>query len=305
VNGESPLAPRLACVILAHADPVHLHRLVEALEPFPIFLHIDARTSDTTFSAMTANLPSRCVLLKRTATGWGQWGLVAAELEGYRAALEATEATHVALLSGSDYPLAPANDIAGFLKGHIGDSFAEVNELPYAKWGRSGGLSRLRYRHWGFAKRMLRLPIPRRLPENMMFTGGSQSKVLARDHARAVVEIADAHRDLVQFWRRTWIPDETFVYSILNSPRFVSHWKTQLVPTNLWWIGWDETPRKSPPWLGMEHRDVLLSRRKPAAEQVPILFARKFSTEFSTPVLDAIDARFSLRSSSIHAEEVV
>jgi hypothetical protein len=187
------------------------------------------------------------------------------------------------------------------LEGHIGDSFAVVNELPYAAWGKSGGLSRLRYRHWGFGKRMLRLPIPRRLPQDITFTGGSQSKVLARDHARAVVQVADEHQELVRFWRRAWVPDETFVYSILNSPKFVPSWKEQLVSANLWWIGWDSTRRKSPPWLGMDHRDKLLSRQKPAGQQVPVLFARKFSTEFSTPVLDTIDARFSLRSRSLGA----
>jgi hypothetical protein len=292
-------------VILAHADPTHLHRLIAALDPFQVFLHIDARTPDATFAAMTADLPSRCTLLERTATPWAQWGIVSAELEGYRAALETTDATHIAVLSGSDYPLASATEIAGYLECHIGRSFAEVHELPFEQWGWSGGFARLRYRHWVFKKRMLRLPLPRRLPQGITFTGGSQSKVLAREHARAVVEVADKHPKLTRFWRRTWVPDETFVYSILNTPPFVPGWKKQLVQDNLWWIGWDGLRHKSPPWLDMTHRDVLLNRQDPGDSQVPVLFARKFSTERSTPLLDAIDSQISLREHSLRRPEKV
>ena len=83
-------------------------------------------------------------------------------------------------------------------------------------------------------------------------------------------------------------------------------WKKQLVQENLWWIGWDGLRHKSPPWLDMTHRDVLLNRQIPGDRQMPFLFARKFSTELSTPVLDAIDAHVSLRhSSKRRAEKVV
>jgi len=305
VNAASLLTPRLACVILAHADPVHLHRLIEALEPFPVFLHVDARTPDTTFAAMTADLPERCTVLGRTTTAWARWGLVGAELDGYRAALETSDATHFALLSGSDYPLAPAKEIVDLLERHPGHSFAKVHELPYEQWGRSGGLARFRYRHWGIGKRMLRLPIPRRLPRDIVLTGGPQMKILARDHARAVVEVADEHHELIRFWRRTWVPDETFVYSILNTRRFVPGWKAQLVPSNLWLIAWDGLRRKSPPWLDTVHTDVLLNREKYSDPNMPHLFARKFCSELSTPVLDAIDAHVSLHSHSIGPEEVL
>jgi hypothetical protein len=292
-------------VVLAHTDPVHVRRLIEALEPFPVFLHVDARASEATFAAMTADLPSRCRVLKRIPTPWAQWGLVAAELEGYRTALKATNATHFALFSGSDYPIASAEEISTILGEHVGKSFAIVNELPYTEWGWSGGMARLKYRHWALGKRMLRLPVPRRMPRDIVLTGGSQSKVLAREHARAVVEAADTHPKLVRFWRRSWVPDETFVYSILNSPRFVPGWKTQLVPEGLWWIGWDGARRKSPPWLVAEHRDVLLNSHKIEDRQIPALFARKFSTELSTPVLDAIDAYVPLRPHTVRSAEGV
>ena len=57
-------------------------------------------------------------------------------------------------------------------------------------WGRNGGLDRLRYPHFAHRKRMIRIPVPRRLPADVVPAGGAQVKVLAREHAQAVVDVA-------------------------------------------------------------------------------------------------------------------
>ena len=44
-------------------------------------------------------------LLPRISSGWASFGLVEAELAGYRAACAETEAHHVVLMTGADYPL--------------------------------------------------------------------------------------------------------------------------------------------------------------------------------------------------------
>jgi hypothetical protein len=292
-------APLLACVILAHADPAHVHRLVAALDPYPVFLHCDVRASDEVFAEMTRDLPERCVVLERMATGWAKWENVAAEVAGYRAALAATDATHIAVLTGSDYPIASTAEIDAVLTAHTGRSLALYMPLPYAEWGPSGGLSRLRYRHWAYRKHMLRLPIPRQLPADITFAGGSQLKVLARDHARAVVDVFDSQPDLVRFFRRSWVADETFVGSVLNTARFVPDWDDQHVSAGLWWIGWDGSRRKSPPWLTMEHLDTLLNRASSERHGVPYVFARKFSTDLSSELLDVIDVR--LRGATVES----
>jgi len=287
VSGDG--LPGLACVILAHADPEQVKRLIDALDPFPVFLHVDARTPDDVFKAMTTGLPARCMLIERVATGWATWGAVEAELRGYRAALDSTDATHIALLSGSDYPLASTSEIRKLLHDHPRDSFTGVFPLPFSQWGRSGGFSRLRYRHWAFGKRMLRLPIPRALPRDITFAGGPSNKVLSREHAEIVVRAADEHPELVRFWKRTWSSDETFVYSILSTPRFAPRFFEENVPENLWWIAWSEVRRKSPPWLGAESIDRLLARKVWSGQAMESVFARKFSTVESGAALDAID----------------
>jgi hypothetical protein len=289
----SPAAP--ACIVLAHEDPVHVRRLVEALDPFPVFLHCDARTPESVFRAMTDGLPDRVRLLPRIRTGWAKWENVAAEVEGYRAALEHTDASHVAVLTGSDYPLAHPDEIRSLLEAHRDESFIATHPLPYAEWGRDGGAARIRYRHWAWRKQMLRLPVPRRVPRDVVFAGGSQLKVLARHHAAAVVDTVDRRPDLVRFWRRTWVADETFVPSVLSSPGLTPGFDAEHVPHGLWWIGWDGTARKSPPWLTTADAGRLLERRTAPDVELPHVFARKFSTELSSDLLDVVDAAFGLR----------
>lgn len=289
----SPAAP--ACIVLAHEDPAHVRRLVEALDPFPVFLHVDARTPESVFRAMTAGLPERVRVLPRIATGWARWENVAAEVAGYRAALAETDASHVAVLTGSDYPLANPAEISALLEAHRDDSFVAVHPLPFDAWGRDGGAARLRYRHWAWRKHMLRLPVPRRVPRDVVPAGGSQLKVLARHHAAAVVDVVDTRPDLVRFWRRTWIADETFVPSVLATPELVPGFADEHVPHALWWIGWDGTAMKSPPWLTTADAGRVLERRTVSDVDLPHLFARKFSTARSSDLLDVIDGAFGLR----------
>ncbi|MBF4581057.1 hypothetical protein ITJ54_00060 [Curtobacterium sp. VKM Ac-2865] len=297
----SPAA--LACIVLAHEDPRHVRRLVEALDPFPVFLHCDARTSESVFRAMTDGLPERVRVLPRIRTGWAKWENVAAEVEGYRAALAETDASHVAVLTGSDYPLANAAEIQDLLEAHPEESFIDARPLPHPAWGRDGGAARIRFPHWAWRKHMLRVPVPRRVPRDVVFAGGSQLKVLARHHAEAVVEVVDSRPDLVRFWKRVWIADETFVPSVLRSPALVPDFADEHVPHALWWIGWDGTAQKSPPWLGTADAGRLLERRTEPGVAPQHVFARKFSTAVSSDLLDVIDAAFDLHTEA--AREVV
>jgi hypothetical protein len=280
-------APMLACVILAHTDPVHLRRLIDALHPFPVFLHVDQRTDDRVFAQMTDELPDRCTVLERRATGWARWQNVEAELAGYRLALAQTDATHVALLTGTDYPVMSTDAMSEVLARYPRRSLGWTRTLPYSRWGRSGGMSRLRYPHWTFRKHMIRVPVPRRIPSGVTPAGGSQLKVLARHHAEAVLRTADARPDLAAFWRRTWIADETFIPSILSTPAFVPGWADEHVAGYPWYIRW-KASTKSPPFLGVDDLPALLSFDELELAYLP-LFARKFATAYDTAVLDVID----------------
>lgn len=282
----------LACVVLAHQDAAQVRRLVRALDPFPVFLHCDSRTPERVFEAMTRDLPARCTVLPRIATGWARWENVAAELAGYRAALAATDTTHVGLFTGTDYPIVSTAHVSAFLEDHRGRSIARYRLLPIPDWGRGGGRPRLRYRHRAVRKHMIRIPVPRRLPAGIVPAGGAQMKILAREHAAALLRFVDTRPDVVDFWRSTWIADETFVGSVLHSPGVVPDWAAENTSRDLWWQGWDGSPSKSPPFLDMSHLDWLHAARAGTVEGgdgMPKLFARKFATLTSGELLDTVD----------------
>lgn len=278
---------RLACAVLAHADPVQLHRLVAALDPLPVMLHIDAGTPDDVHAQMVAGLPDRVVLVPRVRTRWATFGAVRAELLAYRAALASTDATHVAWLSGADYPLMSVDDMQRVLSGQLGRSFADVRELPISYWGMGGGLGRLRYRHWQWRRHVVRLPVPRRLPAGLVPAGGPAQKVLARHHVEAILRAVDERPELLRFWQRVWAPDETFTPTILATPSLVPGWAHEHEQHLAWCIDWTDHTQ-SPPWLTMDHLDRLReSRAAPGA--LPRFFARKVHSSASAELLDAVD----------------
>jgi hypothetical protein len=284
---------RPAAVVMAHADPVHLQRLLRALAPWPVALHIDINTAPATHGAMTARLPAGVHQLTRLRTGWARWENVEAELNGYRAVLADPDVTHIVVMTGSDYPLASTRAIEAFLGDHARTSFANNWLLPAAHWGgRSGGIARLRYPHWAVRKRMIRVPLPRRLPPKVTLAAGSQMKVLARHHAEAVLAFHDSLPSVVRFWRRSWCADESFVPSALETA--VPRWSEEHVRDVLWFIDWNRGG-KSPGWLTAADLPQLRALRFPTDGATPRLFARKFSSDVDPVAADLVDAELRSR----------
>jgi hypothetical protein len=291
-------AGSLACVVLAHNDPVQVRRLIAALDPFPVFLHCDARSPHTVFEQMTADLPDRVRVMPRLRTPWARWGVVAAELEGYREALATTGASHVALLSGSDYPLRSTEEIAQLLGRMPGRSIAWSRPMPVPNWGLGGGHWRLQFSYAAWRKHMLVLPVPRRLPQGLVLAGGSQSKILARHHVEAVLRAVEERPGLVRRWRHSWIPDETFVYSLLHTPDLVPRWEEERVRASAWVIRWPDGSVKSPPWLTSADLGVLRAACEEPVTGPLRMFARKFATDVDTSVLDVLDRSFRGRGAA-------
>jgi Core-2/I-Branching enzyme len=305
----------LAVVILAHRDPVQLKRLVAALDDVPVFLHCDARTSDAVAGEMLRDLPPRVTVVPRRRMRISSWSLVAAELDAVRAALEGTGAEHIAVLSGTDYPLVSTPDLVEELAPWRGRSYFWNVPLPFRSWDTprhpDGGLWRLRHRFltWDdnvlFWRRIpLRWPLPRRLPGGMELRGCSQFKIYARHHAARLLHVADTRPDVVRFWRSALVPDETFPATVLATPDLAGDDPLPTCRANPWYIRWPETGGPHPRWLGIADFGGLVKARwaepldpdaafRPSPEQeLPgrKLFARKFATDVDTKVLDRIDA---------------
>jgi hypothetical protein len=301
----------LAAVILAHDDPVHLHRLVGALEDVPIVLHCDARTAPPVFAAMTRGLPRRVTLCERIPTKLASWSLVQAELTALRKSLTQTRAEHIAVLSGSDYPLVPMQTLIDELGAWRGRSYFRNVPLPFVGWSH-GGLWRFQYRFLTRRDQIvqirgipLRWPIKRKVPPELTLRASSQWKIYARRHVELLLALVDTRPDLLRFWRTVYIPDESFVASVLASRALVGADVLEPCAAQAWFMRWGPSV-EHPLWLTSADFDALAdARRAPSADPGAVIgahgagsgvaeslkmFARKFSTRVDTGVLDRIDS---------------
>jgi hypothetical protein len=301
----------LAAVVLAHNDPVHLHRLVGALEDVPVFLHCDAKTPPEVFDAMTRGLPRRVTVCARIPTTLASWSLVRAEMIALREAVARTRAPHIAVLSGSDYPLVSVQTLVEELAAWRDRSYFRNVPLPFVGWSH-GGLWRFQHRFLTRGDQVVhvrgipvRWPVKRTVPRELTLRASSQWKIYARRHAELLLAVADSRPDLIRFWRTTYVPDESFAASVLGSRALVGDDALPPCAAQTWFMRWG--PRiEHPTWLTSADFDALAAaRRAPSADPAVVtgpngsdstvpralkMFARKFSTAVDTAVLDRIDS---------------
>jgi hypothetical protein len=215
---------------------------------------------------------------------------VEATLRGLETILTAPEPPeHVVLMSGQDYPLRSASEIATFLDGYRGQSFMASWAMPSDLYDRDGGMFRLRYWHVPVRRRRVRIPIPRRYPPGVAPYGGSAFMVLDRASAQAVLDFARIRPDVVRFHRHVWAVDEHFIQTALrNSQRGEA-----VIDENLWHLEW-APPGKHPHTFRAEDFPRLASAARNSSgaggEARAKLFARKFDDDVDARVLDLLDA---------------
>ncbi|MFZ0089663.1 MAG: beta-1,6-N-acetylglucosaminyltransferase [Solirubrobacteraceae bacterium] len=305
------MTSRVAFVILAHNDAPKIRRLIGALGDSDVFLHCDRNTADHVARSMVPNAASRVRWVPRRRTTLATWSLVDAELAGLSMAVETTQATHVAVLSGSCYPLVSMRQLTDELSGWQGLSRLELNRLPYPNWStarfRDGGLWRANRRFLEWRGQLLTIrnrPVPtfrRRVPPELSLYGSSQWKIYARGHARALLELLSATPSLRSFWQTTYVPEELCVASLLKSPDLVGPIAEQVIDDLPWFIRWPASgPTSHPDWLGGSDFDALRSARAAPAPDpsrqidprerptLRKLFARKIGSA-SSDLLDQID----------------
>lgn len=280
-----------AVVLVAHHQPEQLHRLVRALDPLPIFLHIDANTSSDVYAAMVDGLPSRVQLLPRLAAGWASPAVLQAELLGYRAALTQTHAEHIVLLTGACYPLCSTARLSEILARHRGRSFAYARRMPVPEWRPLGGFDRLVVPQRPEGGRRRIVGPPRLWPRGIVPAGGSQSKILAREHAEKILLYLEEHPRANDFFLTCWIPDEVVIPSLLRSPATGIDWPRERGYGNdmPWFMAW-APGSPHPAVLTEAHWDAL---RASTVGDEPRLFARKIGPE-SAGLLNRIDSELRL-----------
>ncbi|MEM7268595.1 MAG: beta-1,6-N-acetylglucosaminyltransferase [Pseudomonadota bacterium] len=213
-----------AYLVLAHENMAETAGLIRLLSTNgrAVAVHVDARADIAPLDGVEA------IRVKRRRCAWGMFSLVEATLDGLGDLIAADAAfTHVTLVSGAHMPLRPLDDLDGYLSDKPGRDIIESVELAEKRWVMDG-LSEERFHlHHPFNWRTQRtlfdwnvevqraLKIKRRPPDGLTLALGSQWWCLSRETIAAI--LADSQLPwLKRFFRRVWIPDESFFQSLVR-----------------------------------------------------------------------------------------
>ena len=273
---------KIAYILLCHKDPDGIIAQAQRLSAAGDFLaiHFDARSARSDYDRIVAALagnPSVVFTDRRLKCGWGAWSLVAATLLAVRAAVDGfPRATHFYMLSGDCMPIKTAEFAHAYLDRHEVD-YIEAVDFFASDWIKTGLKDdRLTYRHifnersqkklfYASLNLQRRLGLSRKVPSDLQMQIGSQWWCLRRRTVEMVLEFADKRRDVMRFFRTTWIPDETFFQTLVR--HLVPEHEIQ--PRTLTFLMF--TDYGMPVTFYNDHYDLLVSQ--------DYLFARKISPD--------------------------
>ena len=273
---------KIAYILLCHKDPEAIIGQAEMLTAAGdyISIHFDARARPEAFAAIRDALrdnPNVTFARKRIKCGWGEWSLVQATLHAVEAAVEAfPRATHFYMLSG---------DCAAIKSARYAHDFLDANDVDYIEsfdffesdWIKTGiKEERLIYRHF-FNERtskglfyasmtaQRKLGLSRSIPADIHIQIGSQWWCLRRRTIEWILDMTKRRRDVMRFFRTTWIPDETFFQTLVRHLVPDAEIETRTLTFLMF------TEYGMPQTFYNDHYDLLLSQ--------DYLFARKISPE--------------------------
>ena len=296
-------------MVLAHSDPALFGRLMRRLDDprATAFVHVDGKTADGPFRREVQGLGRVHFVEDRIRVMWAGFSQVESTLLALEAALAGTDETcsHVVVLSGADYPLADNDEIIAFFAAHVGRQF--IRRFAVMDSGDARQLRRLEGRHfreWADRFTLRRKPLyllerllallPRQLPTDTVFALGSNWVALTRDCVRYCVARARQDKQLVDFFRPAFGPDEMFLHTLVENSSFAAQADPIEPYVDITGIG-------GPFHYGNVHALVPKVPVRTAEEAGAILanrgaklFTRKFSSEASKAALDALDSAVGL-----------
>jgi hypothetical protein len=273
---------KIAYILLCHKDPDAIIRQAERLTAVGDYMaiHFDASSDVAAFQKISdalADNPNVTFARKRIRCGWGEWSLVQATLHALRAAVEDfPRATHFYMLSGDCMAIKSAEYTHQFLDENDRD-FIESVDYFNSNWIKTGWKEeRLIYRHWfnertqrklfyGMFEVQKRLGLTRKIPADVQIHIGSQWWCLRRRTVEWLLDFVKQRRDVMRFFRTTWIPDETFFQTLVR--HLVP--EAEIESRSLTFLMF--TDYGMPVTFYNDHYDLLLSQN--------YLFARKISPE--------------------------
>src|SRR5215467_7808776 len=116
---------RVACLIMAHKDPLQIERLLKKFDhpSFDFYIHLDKKINKKRFSFLE-NLNRVHFIEKRVKVRWASFSFVKAILSSFQEVFDTgIKYDFVSVMSGQDYPIKPISSIHSILERNIGKNF--------------------------------------------------------------------------------------------------------------------------------------------------------------------------------------
>ncbi|PSN18515.1 hypothetical protein C7271_12100 [filamentous cyanobacterium CCP5] len=224
---------KIAYLILAHADPTHLARLVNAIDyRARIFVHVDKKSDIKSFEFLDLP-PSASLIKEREAVYWGGLSMVKATINLIKAALNSGEVfSHLVLLSGQDYPIKSPSFIYKTLTSNLNKQFIRYCEPHHI------GPGNRRIREYWMHEPITLLPhhldeklrklicraansvLPERTLKGFTMAVGSQWWALTPECASYAVQLVETNKSLLRFFSLSHAPDEVLFHTIVANSQF-------------------------------------------------------------------------------------
>ena len=286
---------KIAYILLCHKDPEAIIQQAERLTAVGDYMaiHFDASANPTHFAMIKEALkdnPNVTFSRKRIKCGWGAWSLVQATLYAVEAAVDAfSRATHFYMLSGDCMSIKSAEYAHAFLDANDID-YVESFDYFQSDWIKTGMKEeRLIYRHF-FNERthkklfyasfnlQKKLGLTRDIPSDLQIQIGSQWWCLRRRTVEWILEFTRKRKDVMRFFKTTWIPDETFFQTLVRHLIPEKEIETRTLTFLMF------SDYGMPVTFYNDHYELLLSQ--------DFLFARKISPE-ATELKDRLGALYA------------
>ncbi len=275
---------KIAHLILTHANPELLHRLVGRLthEDADFYIHLDAKTDINPFLPL-ADKANVHFINKRVKVTWGGYSIVQATLNGFEQIIASGKHyDHISLLSGQDYPIKSTTYIHQFLAAHPGKIFMHFLSVKDEWREATTRITEYHLTNYNFrgnyrVEQLLTALLPKRkLPAGMIAVGRSQWFTASAESVAYIVDYFKNNRWISRFFKLSWAPDELIFQTVLyNSP-----FKKDMVNDNLLYVDWSEK-LASPKILTIDDAGKLKESDK--------LFARKFNPDTDHKILNYLD----------------
>ncbi len=284
---------RQAFVVIAHNRWEMLFRLLERLDDsrFDVYLHIDADSvvPEDVMQKLESGF-SNLTLLQRHTLYWGDVSIVDAEICCFAQVLASGRVySHIHLLSGQDLPIKSNTQIVEFFNAHDGQEFPEmVDDLTIAHvrcvniftrdFGYKPGRNYVVYRIRKTTNKLLHalekmILMHKWYRRNVDFRKGSQWVSIT---PRLAEHLVQNRGDIVQFYRRSFAPDEFFIQTTIWNSEFkdyICNNKTRL-------IVWEKKHTPHPRTFTVDDFDSLTAS--------DACFARKFDSDADSAIIDMI-----------------